>query len=224
MVRRRCQASSLSAQRNSQPRIYSIDRMSVILRMKMKNSPDLQQIAVSEVAPDGESVVWFGQPNPVSFALTALPVFIFAIPWTGFALFWMYGAAGFEFPKDFSGDAFSFFPLFGLPFVLVGIAMLSSPLFSYAKAFRTLYIVTNKSVRIVTLGRTKKVETYIANDIGKIERKEKPDGSGDIIFKYDVRFDSNNKRREKPIGFYGVPDVRSIEQHLVQLRRSIIER
>lgn len=187
----------------------------------MQNSIDLQQIAVNEVAPDGESVVWFGQPNPIRLALTALPVFIFGIPWTAFALFWMYGASGFKFPPDFSGDGFSYFPLFGIPFVLIGIAMLSSPLFTYTKAFRTVYIVTNKSIRILTTGRTKKVETFTANDIGKIERKEKPDGSGNLIFKYDVSYDSDQKRRVKPVGFYGISNVRSVEQHLVQLRQSI---
>ena len=71
------------------------------------------------------------------------------------------------------------------------------------------------------MGRTKKVETFTANDIGKIERKEKPDGSGDLIFKYDISYDSSNKRRAKPVGFYGIPNVRSVEQHLVQLRRSL---
>ena len=187
----------------------------------MQSPLDLQQIAVNEVAPDGESVLWFGRPNPVRLALTAFPIFIFAIPWTAFALFWMYGAAGFKFPPDFSGDAFSFFPLFGVPFVLIGIAMLSSPLFTYAKAFRTIYIVTNKSIRILTTGRTKKVETFTANDIGKIERKEKPNDSGDLVFKYDISYDSNQKRRAKPVGFYGIPNVKSVELHLVQLRQSM---
>jgi hypothetical protein len=187
----------------------------------MQNSLDLQQIAVNEVAPDGESVLWFGQPNPVRLALTTLPIFVFAIPWTAFALFWMYGAAGFQFPPDFSGDGFSFFPLFGLPFVLIGAAMLSAPLFTYVKAFRMVYIVTNKSVRIVALGRTKKVETFTANDLGTIERKERPDGSGDVIFKHEISYDSNHKRRSKPIGFYGIPNVRTVEQHLVKLRQSL---
>ncbi len=187
----------------------------------MSSALDIQQIAVNEVAPDGESVVWFGQPNPLRLALTALPVFLFAVPWTAFAIFWTFGAAGFKFPPDFSGGIFSYFPLFGLPFVLIGIAMLLSPLFVYAKAFHTIYIITNKSIRITTTGHTKKVETYTANDIDKIERKEKPDGSGDLVFKYDISYDSSQKRRAKPVGFYGIPDVRSVEQHLIHLRQSL---
>ena len=185
----------------------------------MSTSLDLQVLASNEVAPEGETVVWVGQPNPLRLAITTIPIFIFALPWTAFSLFWMYGASGFKFPPDFSDGGFSFFPLFGVPFVLIGFGMLSAPFFAYTKAFRTLYIVTDKSVRIVTLGRTKKVETYAAKDLGKIERREKADGSGDIILKYDISFESNNKRRATPVGFYGIPNVRSVEQHINQLRQ-----
>jgi len=187
----------------------------------MPETLDLQQIAVNETAPDGESIVWLGQPNPLSLALTTLPILIFAIPWTAFAMFWMYTASGFNFLPDFSKNHFSYFSLFGLPFVLTGLGMLCAPFFSYAKAFRVIYIVTDKSVRIITLGRKKKVETYTADDIGQIERKEKSDGSGNLIFKYDISYDSDNKRRATPIGFYGIPDVKTVEQHLVRLRRSV---
>ena len=133
----------------------------------------------------------------------------------------MYGASGFQFPPDFSEEGFWFFPLFGLPFVLVGLAMLSAPLFAYTKAFRTMYIVTEKSVRIVTTGRTKKAERYTPADIGAIQRKEKSDGSGDLVFKLNIGYDSNNRRKITPMGFYGIPNVRVVEQHLVQLRQSI---
>lgn len=188
----------------------------------MQNSLDLQQIAVNEVAPDGESVVWFGKPNPIRLALTMLPIFIFAIPWTAFAVFWVYTASGSQFPPDFSNESASFFPLFGVPFVLIGFAMLCSPLFVYAKAFRMVYIVTNKTIRIVTMGRRKKVETFTSADIGKIERTEKPDGSGDLIFRYDVSYDTNRKRRTAPVGFYGIPNVRTVEQHLIKLRHTSV--
>lgn len=184
---------------------------------------DIQQIANAETAPDGESVVWCGRPDPVRLALTSLPIFFFAIPWTAFALFWMYAASGFNFPPDFSDGGFSFFPLFGLPFVLIGFGMLAAPLFAYTKAYRTIYIVTRKTIRILTLGKTKKVETIAAQNIGRIERREKSDGSGDIIFKEDVTYDSRNKRKTTPVGFYGIPDVRNVEQHIIRLQESTKE-
>ncbi len=173
------------------------------------------------MTPDGESVLWCGQPDPIRLALTTLPIFIFAVPWTAFAAFWIYGASGFQFPPDFSNDGFSYFPLFGVPFLLIGVAMLSAPFWMYSKAFRTIYIVTNKSIRIVTMGRTKKVESYSAKDIGTIERKEKPNGTGDIIFRTELTYDSRNRQKSTPIGFYGVPEVRIVEQHINTLKRSL---
>ncbi|MBI2427366.1 MAG: hypothetical protein HYV29_00945 [Ignavibacteriales bacterium] len=187
----------------------------------MNNSFDLQQIATSEIAPEGESLLWCGQPDPIRLAMTTLPVFIFAIPWTAFSVFWIYGASGFQFPPDFSQGGFSYFPLFGVPFLLIGLGMLSAPVFTYTKAFRTVYIISNKSIRIVTTGRTKKVESYTAKDIGKIERKEKPDGNGDIIFRTEITLDSRNRQKTTPVGFYGIRDVRTVEQHINNLKRSL---
>lgn len=186
----------------------------------MKQEYDVQHIAANEVSSSGETVVWCGQPDPFRLAMKTVPVFIFAIPWTAFSLFWIYGASGFQFPPDFSEGGFSFFPLFGVPFVLIGFAMLLSPLYQYTKAFRMIYIVTNKTVRALTVGRTRKVETYSASDIQNIERTEKPDGSGDIIFKQEISYDNRGKTRMSPIGLYGIQNVRTVEQHLINLRHS----
>lgn len=186
----------------------------------MSQNFDIQQIAASEAAANGESVLWCGQPDPVRLAMTTLPVFIFAIPWTAFSAFWIYGASDFQFPPDFSEGEFSYFPLFGVPFLLIGLAMLSAPFWTYSKAFRTVYIITNKSIRIVTMGRTKRVESYTAKDIGTIERKEKPTGAGDIIFRTEVTYDSRNRQRSTPIGFYGISDVQIAEQYINDLKRS----
>ncbi len=186
----------------------------------MNQNYDVQQIAVNEVSSSGESVVWSGQPDPLRLAMKSVPVFIFAIPWTAFSLFWIYGASGFQFPPDFSEGGFSFFPLFGLPFVLVGLAMFFSPIYQYINAFRTTYIITNKTVRVLRSGRTKKVETYPGNDIQNIQRIERTDGSGDIIFKQDISYDNRGKTRMSPIGFYGIHNVRMVEQHLIGLRQS----
>ena len=88
----------------------------------------------------GERILWMEQPIPRYFTAMSTGAFLFAIPWTAFAVFWMCGASGFKMP-DFSKGGFSFFPLFGLPFFLIGIGMLSSPLWSYRKAFKTVYVI-----------------------------------------------------------------------------------
>ena len=72
--------------------------------------PQLRTLIEAELDGD-EKITWVGMPIPSRVALKALPLVMFGIPWTAFALFWMCGASGFRAP-DFK-DAFDFFPLFG---------------------------------------------------------------------------------------------------------------
>src|SRR4051794_8892746 len=73
----------------------------------------------------GERVIWAQQPVPRFFSGRSLGPVIFGIPWTAFALFWTFTSftmtghitpASGPIPKGFH----YFFPLFGVPFMLVG--------------------------------------------------------------------------------------------------------
>ena len=48
---------------------------------------DLDAIARDELAP-GEAVAWAAQPDARRAALGALAVWLFAVPWTAFSVFW----------------------------------------------------------------------------------------------------------------------------------------
>ncbi|MEP1077527.1 hypothetical protein NDI52_19185 [Leptolyngbya sp. PL-A3] len=75
-----------------------------------------------------EFIKWVDQPIPRFFTASSIGAVLFGIPWTSFALFWTWGAAGFEFPDFREGvQPQYFFALFGVPFILIGLAMLSSP-------------------------------------------------------------------------------------------------
>ncbi len=64
--------------------------------------------------------------NPARMALKMIPMVLFGVLWTGFSVFWMWGASGFG-----QGDRIgSLFALFGLPFVLIGLGMLLSPFYN----------------------------------------------------------------------------------------------
>src|SRR5262245_53538748 len=80
----------------------------------------------------GEPIRWISPANPKIAALAGTGIFLFAIPWTAFAIFWICGASGFKIP-DFK-NGISFFPLFGIPFVLIGVSMLLSPVTLWRKA------------------------------------------------------------------------------------------
>src|SRR6266404_1761012 len=94
----------------------------------------------------GERVEWLQMPVPRYFTPAATAGFLFGIPWTAFAIFWTAGAA-WGTSKATGPGFFNAFPLFGLPFILIGLGMLSGPLWAYRKALKTVYVITNRRRR-----------------------------------------------------------------------------
>jgi len=185
---------------------------------------DLDAIARNELEP-GESLLWSGSPDPRRSMLTSLPVLLFAIPWTAFAIFWVATAAGMTSNVRGSGGGSGFFPLFGIPFILIGLAMLSGPFWAYRKAQKTVYAVSNKRAIIITGGLTRNVQSFYPRSLGAIERSEKADGSGNIIFarRTNSNYNSNSNQSQTSttsIGFFGIPDVRTVERLIRQISDS----
>ncbi|MFH0965972.1 MAG: hypothetical protein V2A58_18385 [Planctomycetota bacterium] len=174
----------------------------------------LGELVSGELA-EGEHVLWLAQPDPKRYARKALPAVLFGIPWTAFAIFWMAGASGFKMP-DFS-KGFGFFPLFGVPFVLIGLGMLSSPLWAMRKAKRTVYVLTDRRAILLEGGRSAKIRSFGPEQLESVERRERGDGSGDILFSGVVTFAANTQQATMPIGFLGVPNVRETERLLHEM-------
>jgi hypothetical protein len=168
----------------------------------------LQHRVRTELKP-GESIIWAGQPNPDRYMKSGFKLWFFFIPWTAFSLFWIAGAAGFQMPR-FDGG-WSFFPLFGLPFLLIGIGGLSAPLWLRRKARSTVYAVTDRRAISIEGSKSISVKSYRASEIANIERTEHEDGSGDLIFKTENCRDSDGDRRSRQYGFFSIDNVRSVE-------------
>ena len=162
-----------------------------------------------ELGPD-ESLLWSGRPDPVRSSRGAYGCWIFAIPWTGFTVFWMLGAAGLLFPGPKHGSVV--FALFGMPFLLVGLAMLSAPYWAFRSAKKTIYAVTSKRLIIMSEGPFRSVKSFYNEDIGSLERRERPDGTGDLVFARNTWRDSDGDRRSSETAFTGIRDVRAVEQ------------
>lgn len=129
----------------------------------------------------GERVIWQGKAiarlSPASFG-----IWLFAIPWTAFALFWT-GMAGLFtlFSGEGADNAFDWiFPLFGLPFILVGFGMLGAPFFGPRKARKTMFAITDQRVIRIHVGRQLSVQSLPLGEIGAMERIEARDGSGTL--------------------------------------------
>ncbi|GAB4280724.1 MAG: hypothetical protein Kow0029_25480 [Candidatus Rifleibacteriota bacterium] len=165
----------------------------------------------------GESVIWLGVPVPRLFKPETTVAFLFSIPWTAFSIFWICGASGFSFPDLGKGfHPFMLFPLFGLPFVLIGLGMMLSPVFSYLKDCKTLYAITNQRVITITGGRTTVVNTYEPDSIQQITKNVRGN-TGDLIFTHSTWKDSEGYMHNVDIGFFNIPDVDAADKALRKL-------
>ena len=160
----------------------------------------------------GEKIVWAAQPIAGQMMKTSFWLWLFFIPWTLFSLFWTAGANGFQWPDFSHWHIFSFFPLFGLPFIFIGLCGLSTPFWIQNKAKKTVYAVTNLRLLICVFGKTINIQAFHPKDVTHINRLEKPNGSGDLYFLTQHWLDSDGDARTLKEGFKAVRDVKNVER------------
>jgi hypothetical protein len=181
-------------------------------------------ILQEEASAEGEHLLWWGRPSAGRLALQALPASIFGIPFTAFAVFWMWGAAGgLSGERGASGPGL-LFPLFGLPFVAVGLGLLLSPLLALWTARRTLYAVTSGRVLVVRVGRSRKVDRHPLPDERLLSRTQRPDGSGDLVVAKSEVATNRGRTALRTVTFVGIPEVARVERIVADAHRSRADR
>lgn len=179
--------------------------------------PRYLQEKIDQELESGERIEWMDMPVPRFFSAASTGAFLFAIPWTAFAIFWT-AAAFWGVRQDESGSKWVYlFPLWGIPFILVGLGMLSSPLRHYRKALKTVYVITDRRAIICSGGRTITIRSYGPMDLTSLYRTEKRDGTGDVIFDRQTRIDSERKSRVEDLGFLCIQNPKEIEGMLKEL-------
>jgi len=140
---------------------------------------------LNEILRGGERVLWEGMPaqgihlNPED-GIT-IP---FSLVWCGFAIFWEI--------STFSMGAPTFFSLWGIPFVLVGLYLVFGRFLHAArKAKHTGYAVTNQRVVIIERGG---VTSIPVDRIPSLEIRTHRNGSGTIYFEPQSYYRRNGKR------------------------------
>lgn len=185
----------------------------------------VEQIAQGQL-DGGERLLWSGTPDAGATALAALPVSLFGIPFGAFATFWIWTAFTTTSRLSRGRGPWILFPLFGVPFLLVGLGMLTAPLWVWRAAKRTVYAVTSKRVLIITAGANRGVRSYGPADLGNLVRVERADGRGSLSFGGGFAaggaWPTNGMVvRVGPTGtlsrvtLVGIPDVREVE-HLIR--------
>lgn len=168
----------------------------------------LRQALERELGPD-EAVRWhgwqLGSIDPRHFL-----IYVFAVPWTAFSLMWTALAAS-AIGAPGIGLLGLAFPLFGLPFIAVGGWMLSRPFMPLWQRGRVLYVVTDKRVLKLAVGRDLTVSTVPAERIGRAERQELADGSGTITLAVKIGRDSDGDRQTENFAIGPVADVKAAQ-------------
>ncbi|HTO92542.1 MAG TPA: hypothetical protein VMJ70_15530 [Candidatus Sulfotelmatobacter sp.] len=171
-----------------------------------------EQIAAAQLDP-GERLLWSGFPSPGAAARRALPAAAFGIPFTAFAVFWIATAYSFTSKGPHVPGPWALFPLFGIPFLLVGLGVLTAPIWVYLGAEKTVYAVTEKRAMIIVNVAGRGVQSFTHEDMSNITRTENANGSGSIYFASRMMSTSQSgMMRMTRIGFEGIPDVRQVEQ------------
>jgi hypothetical protein len=183
---------------------------------------DAQLRAQSELQ-SGESLSWTGTADPRRAALASLPAAIFGVPFAGFALFWISVAsrathAVSKSPHNSFVGGFSVFPLFGVPFLLIGMTMVLAPLWALLKAKSTVYAVTNRRVMVISGSKNRSVKSFTPADILSVEHRERPDGSGDIVLMTNpLMRTGNNLPSQMKIALCGIPNVKQVADEVLTL-------
>jgi hypothetical protein len=167
----------------------------------------LQQALERELRAD-ETVQWYGwQLGRVEWR--AFGIYFFAIPWTAFSLLWTTLAAGAMLQMKDSGAGWLgwAFPLFGVPFIVVGAGMLAMPLMPLIQRGRVLYVVTGQRVLKLSLGNDLVVTAVPADRIGLIERREQHGGTGSLKLAIRIGTDSDGDRQTEFFELGAVADV-----------------
>lgn len=172
----------------------------------------------------GERLLWAGQPDPKLALTSLLGMWLFAIPWTAFSLFWEVLAIGGWMSgttKGGGGWGGLMMVLFGVPFVAIGLGMMGAPFWAARKARNSIHVLTEE--RLVHLTENKRgitVKSTWPRDIHSLEKTTHLNGTGSLKISYGSRRDSEGDLVEKSETVAGVGNIDELERHLREMKRA----
>jgi hypothetical protein len=197
-------------------------------------------IAISAIEPrldPGEKLLWAGQPKQ---GVRLQPQDVFLIPfslfWGGFAFVWetiaILGVLGFLSPHHNGGAPEAMImPIFGIPFVLIGLYLIVGRFFYDAASRRkTFYAVTDRRAIILKEMWSINVMSYDFYSLGTLNLTERADGSGAILFGNSSPFSMLSTAgwpgmgRYTVPGFYLLPDAKNVYNFIRQAQSQARER
>lgn len=123
-------------------------------------------------------------------------VYLFAVAWPAFSLSWTFRAMGGAAASwDRLGPLIIAFPLFGLPFIVFALGMLSVPFVPLLLGRGVAFAVTDRRLlRFVLAGRLR-TQAIPGDRIGSFDRTERSDGSSNLSIVVGSNVDSGGDLR-----------------------------
>jgi len=110
----------------------------------------------------------------------------------------------------------------GLLFVLTGCVMLAAPVWNWLKARNTIYVVTNHRLIVIEHVLRQTVTSYPAKSIDLVERRERRNGTGSLVFCRTVtsvrREDGYDHSTVDEKGFFGIRNVGAVWRIVMNLK------
>src|SRR4051812_46937561 len=166
----------------------------------------------SDVAAEvgSEKVLWAASPRSWDYARHKWKSAWIGIPFTAFSIFWTWGAGG---GLSDGKSAPTFFLLWGVMFICIGLSVLLSPFFAAWKAGRVYYVVTDRRAIIFEKVWSLKIQSFDAAAFEGFERVSRGGNAGDIIFQRKIERRGRGTNVSE-VGFLGVAEFRKAEEAL----------
>jgi len=170
---------------------------------------ELRLLVEAELAPT-ERIQWIGQPRArrqiwewlllplTGLPLTALSATIVALSETTFSR------------------------LFAFPFLLGGLALLSTPWWAVRRAKRTLYVLSDQRALILCAESKLAVQSFMPAGLQQIRCRQSRGGYGSLVFRRgQVMSDFSESPVTQVQGFLSIPDVRRVETLVRRLAKTL---
>ena len=169
-------------------------------------------VARKEMRPH-ERLVWADRPIARVRGAQAIGRIGFGLFFSGFAVFWT--AAAWMMSRGAPDGAFGlFFPLFGIPFIVVGGGIVVAGVKSWRDGGATVYALSDQRVLIISGGRSRTVRSLDLKAICGVERAEGEGDTGTI----SLLIEGTDTMREV---LPGVPDAAHVGAEIERLRGAV---